>query len=53
MDNWFVSKEKSDAEIAEKKDTGLYMVHYVVNEEDHQDLRDLLVERGLENNSPD
>ncbi len=51
LDNWFVSTEKSDAEKAEKKDTGLYMVHYVVNEEDHQDLRDLLVERGLENNS--
>jgi len=52
LDNWFVSKEKSDKDQLEKKDTGLYMVHYVVNEKDHQDLRDLLVERGLENDSP-
>ncbi len=52
LDNWFVSKEKLDEEKSEKKDTGLYMVHYVVNEEDHQNLRDLLVERGLENSSP-
>ena len=33
------------------KNTGLCMVHYVVNEEDEQDLRDLLVERGLETES--
>ena len=53
LDNWFVSKEKSDERMSEKKDTGLYMVHYVVNDEDHQNLRDLLVGRGLENSSQD
>lgn len=51
LDNWFVSKEKSDERTSEKKDTGLYMVHYVVNDEDHQNLRELLVERGLEHSS--
>ena len=48
LDNWFVAMEKADKEKTEKKNTGLCMVHYVVNEEDEQDLRQLLVERGLE-----
>lgn len=48
LDNWFVAKEKLDVGKAEKKATGLLMVHYVANEEDEVDLRELLVERGLE-----
>lgn len=48
IDNWFVATEKGDKGKDDKKSTGLCMVHYVVNEEDEQDLRDLLVERGLE-----
>ena len=48
LDNWFVAKEKVDKGKPERKSTGLCMVHYVVNEEDEEDLRDLLVERGLE-----
>jgi len=48
LDNWFVSMEKIDKSNPEKINTGICMVHYVVNEEDEDDLRNLLVERGLE-----
>lgn len=48
LDNWFVAKEKSDVGAIEKKATGLLMVHYVANQEDEIDLRELLMERGLE-----
>ncbi len=48
LDNWFVSKEKSDKGKPDKKGTGICLVHYIVNKEDEKDLRDLLVERGLE-----
>ena len=51
LDNWFVVHQKDDRHKSDKKNTGLCMVHYVVNEEDMQDLRELLVERGLETNS--
>lgn len=51
LDNWIVSMEKNDKEKPERRNTGLCMVHYVVNEEDEEDLKDLLVERGLEANS--
>jgi len=48
LDNWFVSMEKSDKGKPDRRSTGLCMVHYVVNEKDEEDLRELLVERGLE-----
>jgi hypothetical protein len=48
LDNWFVSMEKNDKGKQNRQNTGLCMVHYVVNVEDEEDLRDLLVERGLE-----
>lgn len=48
IDNWFVAMEKKDIALTDKIDTGLCMVHYVVDEDEEQDLRDLLVERGLE-----
>jgi len=51
LDNWFVATEKSDKGKPDRRSTGLCMVHYIVNEEDEQDLRDLLVERGLETDS--
>jgi hypothetical protein len=51
LDNWFVSKEKDDKHKTDKRNTGLCMIHYVVNEKDEEDLRDLLVERGLEINT--
>jgi hypothetical protein len=48
LDNWFVSMEKEDKGKPERKNTGLCMVHYVVNVEDEENLKDLLVGRGLE-----
>ena len=51
LDNWFVAMEKSDKGKSERRSTGLCMVHYIVNEEDKEELRDLLVERGLESSS--
>jgi hypothetical protein len=51
LDNWFVAMEKGDTNKPNIRNTGLCMIHYVVNEEDEEDLRDLLVERGLEANS--
>ena len=53
LDNWFVAMEKSDRGKTDRSSTGLCMVHYVVNEDDKEELRDLLVERGLESNSLD
>ena len=51
LDNWFVSKERSDKGKPDRVNTGLCMVHYVVNAEDEKDLQDLLMERGLETKS--
>jgi hypothetical protein len=48
IDNWFVAAQKADKDCAEKKSTGLCMVHYIVNEDDQRDLRELLAERGLD-----
>jgi hypothetical protein len=48
LDNWFVVAEKRDKDKADRRSTGLCMVHYVVNDEDEEDLRKLLVGRGLE-----
>jgi len=48
IDNWFVGKEKIDKDHPEKKQTGLLMVHYVVDDDEPSGLRDVLVERGLE-----
>jgi len=48
IDVWFSSRsEKNEGDI-EKKDTGLYMVHYVESGEDRYSLRDILLERGIE-----
>ncbi|NIP51744.1 MAG: hypothetical protein GWO26_07160 [Phycisphaerae bacterium] len=51
IDNWFVAMEKADKGSSEKFDTGLCMIHYIVDPEEEMDLRDLLVERGLESSS--
>jgi len=51
LDNWFVAMEKSDRGKPDRRSTGLCMVHYVVNEDDKEELRELLVERGLESSS--
>ena len=48
VDNWFVGKEKMDKNDPDRKQTGLLMVHYVVDTDDPKNLKDVLVERGLE-----
>ena len=53
LDNWFVAKEKLDSNKPDRLNTGLCMIHYIVNEEDEQDLKELLMERGLESSSED
>ena len=48
IDVWFSSRKEENAPGEPKKETGLYMVHYVEDEEDLNDLRDLLSKRGVE-----
>ena len=43
--------EKRDKGKPNRVNTGLCMVHYVVNVDDEEDLRELLMGRGLETNS--
>ena len=49
LDNWFVRKQEKINKSQERFDTGFGMFHYVESKVDKQSLRDLLVERGLEN----
>ena len=48
IDVWFSRKNKKAKPTNERKQTGLYMVHYVENESEKSTLRDLLMERGLD-----
>ena len=48
IDVWFSSRNEKNEGDVEKKDTGLYMVHYVESGEDRYSLRDILLERGIE-----
>lgn len=49
LDVWFSSR-KDEAKSGEpRKETGLYMVHYVEEEDEMQNLQNLLEERGIEN----
>jgi hypothetical protein len=48
IDVWFSSRNEKNERDVEKKDTGLYMVHYVESGEDRYSLRDILLERGIE-----
>lgn len=49
IDVWFSSRKESSKPDEERKETGLYMVHYVEDYEDQGTLRLLLKERGVEN----
>lgn len=51
LDNWFVTKQKVDQGHPDRKKTGLLMVHYVADERDDLELKEILAERGLEKNS--
>jgi hypothetical protein len=48
IDAWFSSRYEYDEGDGDKKDTGLYMVHYVENAEERRSLKDILLERGVE-----
>ncbi len=48
IDVWFSSRKDENAPGVARSETGLYMVHYVEDAEDMQDLRDLLAQRGIE-----
>lgn len=48
IDVWFSSRKEEMRPADIKKETGLYMVHYVEDDEDQLTLRDLLAERGVE-----
>jgi hypothetical protein len=51
IDVWFSSRDEADAPGKEKKDTGLYMVHYVESADERLSLRDILLERGVDSES--
>ena len=48
LDNWLVARQKLEKETPRPVQTGFGMYHYVENSEDKVDLRELLIERGLE-----
>ena len=48
LDNWLVSQEKVEKGVPRTIQTGFGMYHYIENPEDKIDLRELLIERGLE-----
>jgi hypothetical protein len=47
LDVWFSSRKDMNKPGSPRKETGLYMVHYVEDESDLGTLRDLLLERGI------
>jgi hypothetical protein len=48
IDVWFSSRKEENTPGVQRKETGLYMVHYVEDEEDLESLRELLAKRGVE-----
>jgi len=48
LDVWFSSRRDLNRSGESRKETGLYMVHYVEDEDDLGDLQSLLRERGLQ-----
>jgi hypothetical protein len=48
LDNWFVSREKLEKGVERRIQTGFGMYHYIETPDAKTDLRDLLIERGLE-----
>lgn len=49
LDVWFSSRKEDRKPGEHRKETGLYMVHYVEEEEELKNLQSLLEERGIEN----
>jgi len=48
IDVWFSSRADQNKPGKERKETGLYMVHYVESSDEKTSLRDILLERGVE-----
>lgn len=48
IDVWFSSRKELNRPDQKRKDTGLYMVHYVEDSDDFGTLRTLLLDRGVE-----
>jgi len=48
LDNWLVAREKLEKGVPRTVQTGFGMYHYIETPEDKSDLRELLIERGLE-----
>ena len=48
IDVWFSSRKDENAPGEIRRETGMYMVHYVEDEEELVDLRELLAQRGIE-----
>ena len=48
LDVWFTSRKGLNRPAHERKETGLYMVHYVEDENELDTLQNLLVERKTE-----
>ena len=49
LDNWLVAREKVEKDVARTIQTGFGMYHYIESPEDKLTLKDVLLERGLEN----
>jgi hypothetical protein len=48
IDVWFSSRNEQKKQSDQRKETGLYMVHYVESAEEKRSLREMLLERGIE-----
>ena len=48
IDVWFSSRKELNRPNDNRKDTGLYMVHYVEDNDDSSTLQELLMERGVD-----
>ncbi len=48
IDVWFSSRKELNNLKEHPKETGIYMVHYVEDADDQNDLRSLLMQRGVE-----
>lgn len=51
LDNWLVAREKEEKQVPRSILTGFGMYHYIETPEEKTDLKELLVERGLETQS--
>ena len=48
IDNWFAINSKRNKKDTQAKETGVYMVHYVDDKSDRSNLKELLLEKGMD-----